>query len=203
MWGPGVALVWASAWRYDRCPSPAPIHHHQPTMTDFRALCAELLDILAEHSQDLYVFEAEAITRARAAVDKPEGEGPGDQELERFLAERHRARMESESAFGCTDFDGAKARAARIADTRAALARWGNSVAPAPKPIPVSERPWEREGWCDAEGRCWSCNAYSMGKWTYETAPDSEQDWGILGTKTHSLPHWAIARPRPKAKEPT
>jgi hypothetical protein len=23
------------------------------------------------------------------------------------------------------------------------------------KPVPVSERPWEREGWRDAEGRCW------------------------------------------------
>lgn len=22
-------------------------------------------------------------------------------------------------------------------------------------PVSVSERPWEREGWCDAEGRCW------------------------------------------------
>lgn len=22
-------------------------------------------------------------------------------------------------------------------------------------PVPVAERPWEREGWCDAEGRCW------------------------------------------------
>ena len=82
----------------------------------------------------------------------------------------------------------------------AVLSRWGRP-APAPKPIPVSERPWEREGWCDAEGRCWFCNAYSMGKWTYETAPDSEQDWKILGLNTDSLPHWAIARPRPKVKE--
>jgi hypothetical protein len=47
--------------------------------------------------------------------------------------------MESESAFGCPDFDGAKARAARIADARAVLARWGRP-APAPKPIPVRER---------------------------------------------------------------
>jgi hypothetical protein len=23
-----------------------------------------------------------------------------------------------------------------------------------PAPVPVSERPWERDGWCDAEGRC-------------------------------------------------
>lgn len=25
----------------------------------------------------------------------------------------------------------------------------------APVPVPVSERPWEREGWCDKRGRCW------------------------------------------------
>jgi hypothetical protein len=24
-----------------------------------------------------------------------------------------------------------------------------------PTPVPVAERPWERDGWCDAEGRCW------------------------------------------------
>jgi hypothetical protein len=24
-----------------------------------------------------------------------------------------------------------------------------------PTPVPVSERPWEREGWCDDEDRCW------------------------------------------------
>ncbi|MEB3165373.1 MAG: hypothetical protein VKO65_01750 [Cyanobacteriota bacterium] len=30
--------------------------------------------------------------------------------------------------------------------------RWGR---PAPVPVPVSERPWERKGWCDGEGRCW------------------------------------------------
>jgi hypothetical protein len=26
---------------------------------------------------------------------------------------------------------------------------------PAVAPVAVAERPWEREGWCDAEGRCW------------------------------------------------
>ena len=41
----------------------------------------------------------------------------------------------------------------------------------------------------------WFCNAYSMGRWNYDTRPDPEQDWGRLGTLTHSLPHWAIQRP--------
>jgi hypothetical protein len=48
--------------------------------------------------------------------------------------------MESESAFGCPDFDGAKARAARIADARAVLARWGRAVTPpAPEPKAAPE----------------------------------------------------------------
>lgn len=24
-----------------------------------------------------------------------------------------------------------------------------------PQPVAVSERPWERDGWCDEQGRCW------------------------------------------------
>ena len=28
-------------------------------------------------------------------------------------------------------------------------------LVPARTPVPVSERPWEREGWCDEQGRCW------------------------------------------------
>jgi hypothetical protein len=61
--------------------------------------------------------------------------------------------------------------------------------------VPVNEQPWDRPGWCDAEGRCWLCNSYSMGRWNYDTPPDPAQDWGRLGTVTHSAPHWAIPRP--------
>jgi hypothetical protein len=103
---------------------------------------AQLLDGVQRHDlQSMTGLSDRDCDRIWAALDEPEMEGPSDQELERFLADRHRARMESESAFGCPDFDGAKARAARIADAHAVLARWGNSAAPAPKPIPVSERP--------------------------------------------------------------
>ena len=137
-------------------------------------------------------FRRSAVDRwnRRAAPAAPVGEGPSDQELGRFLAERHRARMESESAFGCPDFDGAKARAARIADTRAVLARWGQ---PTPQPIPVSERlpgevgelvapaqavvpvavserPWERPGWLDREGRCWFLSS-RFSTWSLDSPP--------------------------------
>jgi hypothetical protein len=109
-------------------------------MTDFRALCAELLNWIERASQAHVYGTQDLITRARAALAQPEGEGPSDQELASFLVDRHRERMESESAFGCPDFDGAKARAARIADARAVLSRWGRPAAPAVEPIPVSER---------------------------------------------------------------
>lgn len=36
---------------------------------------------------------------------------------------------------------------------RAVLERWGNLKA---EPVPVSEKPWERPGWCDERGRCWA-----------------------------------------------
>lgn len=28
-------------------------------------------------------------------------------------------------------------------------------LVPASVPVPVSERPWERDGWCDEQGQCW------------------------------------------------
>jgi hypothetical protein len=204
---------------------------------------------------DGVALHQELLAEADAALAQPEGEGPSDQELASFLADRHRARMESESAFGCPDFDGAKARAARIADARAVLARWGRAVtppAPEPKaapevgevaelvvwltmlrdnstgiatryderlariatllqqpsepapavvPVAVSERPWEREGWRDAEGRCWwgrpseeLCNS----DWFLATR-DEVEDFCSECMPIVSLPHNAI--PLPQAGE--
>jgi hypothetical protein len=65
------------------------------------------------------------------------------------------------------------------------------------KPVPVSERPWEREGWCDAEGRCW---------WGRPSEELCNSDW-FLATRseveefcedclpTVSLPHYALPVP--------
>lgn len=53
--------------------------------------------------------------------------------------------MQMADEVGITDYNAA----ARL--VRLALA----AFRPAPVPVPVSERPWNREGWCDAEGRCW------------------------------------------------
>jgi hypothetical protein len=172
-------------------------------MTNFRALCTELLagidgDCCPETQGNYYSSEAmNAITRVRAALDEPGGEGPKDEELlesaAKALGYKHIPSDET-----CLTTEAGEL----LAFAHAVLARWGRPV-PAPKPIPVSERPWERDGWRDPEGRCWFCNAYSIGRWNYQLPPDPEQDWGMLGTEAHCLPHWAIARPRPEAKEPT
>lgn len=64
--------------------------------------------------------------------------------------------------------------------------------APAAVPVAVAERPWEREGWCDAEGRCW---------WSHGPTPTAR--WNLLpidgmdDARGWLLPHWAIPIPQP------
>jgi hypothetical protein len=49
-----------------------------------------------------------------------------------------------------SDLEEAKAECEAEYSRRIAL-----SFEASPPPLPVSERPWEREGWCDHEGQCW------------------------------------------------
>jgi hypothetical protein len=68
------------------------------------------------------------------------------------------------------------------------LARW---CRPTPQPVAVSERPWEREGWCDAEGRCW----------IYMPDIGTSPRWRLTDPRdigpyhTHSLPANALPTP--------
>lgn len=77
---------------------------------------------------------------------------------------------------------------------RRALELWGRPTIaalaaepPAPVPVPVAERPWERPGWCDVEGRCWwsACSS----DWKLRRPADVFGGW--------LLPHWAIPIPQP------
>ena len=58
---------------------------------------------------------------------------------------------------------------------------------PAPAPVPVAERPWERKGWCDAEGRCWWRDRRDPAWWTKADPRMVHDGW--------LLPHWAIPQP--------
>jgi len=64
---------------------------------------------------------------------------------------------------------------------RSALALWGS---PAVAPVAVSERPWELDGWCDAEGRCW------VGE------PERDYPLGETGDFDIWLAEWKLTDPR-------
>lgn len=66
-----------------------------------------------------------------------------------------------------------------------------------PRPIPVSERPWERDGFCDVDGRFWA-------GWTDFPSAGTVAGWTLCradqvdGDETHALPAAAIQLPEAK-----
>jgi hypothetical protein len=65
---------------------------------------------------------------------------------------------------------------------------------PAPAVVPVSERPWDQEGWCDERGHCWRFDPLPDGWWSYGRPTnfmgDNDECW------THMAPHNAIPLPQ-------
>ena len=69
---------------------------------------------------------------------------------------------------------------------------------PAIEPVPITERPWEREGWCDANGMCWLYLGHEydgIPRWIYVHFLHAND-----GEYTHSLPYHAL--PLPGAEAP-
>jgi hypothetical protein len=73
---------------------------------------------------------------------------------------------------------------------------------PTVEPVPVAERPWEREGWCDAEGQCWWFRPADFDEddpalaWYLDGSPAPETCWEIrFYGYTHCLPHHALPTP--------
>jgi len=153
-------------------------------MTNYRALCVELVqhinsDVVAV--EDPVRFEA-LLARARAELNKPEPVEPTNEQLEPIdeqLAQildglQHCFVKQSKYVYlrnWIRDW------------TRHKLARWGR---PAITPTPVSERPWERNGWRDAQGTCWMWHPVNFHYCL--CLPDPS-------VHTHSLPHWALHLP--------
>ena len=109
----------------------------------YRAMCAELVDALAEWRlgggppED--TADADLIARARALLAQPVAEGPTDEELNTFwncsgIADEHGNHTGNIFEFA-----------------RAVLAKWGR---PTPQPVAVRERLPGPED-CDEQGRCW------------------------------------------------
>jgi hypothetical protein len=126
--------------------------------------CAEL-DAFMEQ-------QAASLNRAEQRTAQPEPEGPTDEEIEEAAKLIHASmRFAVPDSYYTRDWvergnSLMQDEARRTA--RAILARWGR---PAIKPVPVAERPWEREGWCDVEGRCWLHGPHLLGAepaWVYD-----------------------------------
>jgi hypothetical protein len=152
--------------------------------TDFRALCAELLAHLEQNSDVLWHYAANkaarrtdlAVDRARAALAEGDGVGPTDEELKAFYDSHDND--DYEWPWWHRMF-------------RELLARYGTIH---PRPIPVAQRPWEREGWCDEHGRFWA-------GWTDFPSAGTVAGWTLCradqvdGDDTHALPAAAIPLP--------
>jgi hypothetical protein len=84
-------------------------------MTDYKALCAELLDEIPH--------ESPLTCMARAALAQPEPEGPSDEELRQFLFESFKGPIE----FLCDAEEEAHLMIrSHVKFARAVLARWGS-----------------------------------------------------------------------------
>ena len=112
---------------------------------------------------------------AAAPAPEVEAEGPSDEEL--LASVRHFYGDQTAADMGAED---------DLRTARAVLARYGR---PAAAPVPTSERPWERDGWCDAEGRCYG---WDGDYWWMVSNPGAARE-----TITHWLP--ANALPTPEA----
>ena len=141
--------------------------------TDYRELCAELVEAYAWCIEEYMTAPAEEdtlIKRARALLAQPVAAGPTDEEL---------------WALGSDDFRANYYPTDAIAFARAVLARWGR---PTPQPVAVSERLPGPEDCIFPTGECWWFDPHADGAWYVDT---------FQGNYTHWLP--ANALPTPEA----
>ena len=171
--------------------------------TDWKALCAELADVLAEEYGVQREFDSgdpllgsgaiELLSRARTALSQPEPEGLTDEELLQIAAatidpyeSRGIALDEYEAETECAvEAYGSEL----IAFARSVLARWPLAAI---KPIPVSERLPGPED-CMDEGWAWFYTP--RGDWIKAVLP-------VSPAYTHWLPHYALPIPTTTTETP-
>jgi len=160
------------------------------TEPNFRALCAELVEAWDNTSDfdynDFGNAVADIVIRARAALARPEPQGPTNAELKATMLQAIKDFPPSHpDAKPLSEFKYELELEYRKA--RAVLQRWGR---PAIEPVPVSERLPGPED-CDAEGRCWVFDdMLGLPSWTLIK---------VLGKNLEPdmtwLPHWALPVP--------
>ena len=158
------------------------------TKPDFRALCAELVELDQAEPGDYANWRQNwnaAIARARALLAQPEPQGPTDEELDEFAIYWWGSETDESLVSDMIEFGSMAAYA------RAVLARWGR---PAIEPVPVSERLPGPED-CDAEGKCWWWDEDDDDMWRLS----EHRPWILCWT--HWLPRWALPVPKREAEQ--
>jgi hypothetical protein len=138
----------------DLSPVDAMTNPRGPMTNPYRALCAELVDLLERSASvfSTYAFDklasqgAAAAHRARSLLDQQEPEGPSDEEIMELMPQQMRDDL-ANAARALAGLDRAPAKAAgamriilnrhAVDHARAVLAKWGH---PTPQPVAVSER---------------------------------------------------------------
>lgn len=131
-------------------------------MIDYRELCAELVNQApnARRMDGIESWEA-LLARARAALAQPTS--PTDGEVRELVDKLGSMAADAESADFVDDV-ATLDHAIRLLSERH------------PTPVPVSERPWKREGWCNEQGKCWL-----QGK--------VEGDWRLINPLNSGVPN--------------
>jgi hypothetical protein len=150
------------------------------SMTDFRALCAELIEAIDSETADWEDIE-ELKARARALLAQPVAEGPSDEELDELYFYIDAWHVASWRHYA-----------------RAVLAKWAH---PTPQPVAVSERLPGPED-CDEQGRCWWLKQRANPDHDLLMPTWHLQRQGPAGTTFFRFTHWlpAHALPTPEAK---
>jgi hypothetical protein len=113
---------------------------------DYKALCAELIYELTRAANGLSNRAANHTHRAWWAKDSYQA------------ADRARALLAQPEPVAPTRpdcFDLAMHFVGDPEETEVRRYVKALEARPTPQPVAVSERPWERDGWCDEQGRCW------------------------------------------------
>jgi hypothetical protein len=158
--------------------------------TSWQELCVQLYAALEAHGTtwDDEVLLDRVGVALRLAQTEPEPKEPTDQELRRRFLTWWREEGSAMRPHPDHDHEEHARRISEIAWANGAyVARWGR---PSIEPVPVSERPWEREGWCDGDGWCWWFDADGSDPcWVFD------QPQFVIWT--HCLPAHALPLPVP------
>ena len=137
--------------------------------------------------------KGEFVTAARAVlahwsqpVAAPVPMSPTDEDLEAW-------RQAAIAQFNASSYDIPTSRTVALLAIEWCRKRDLSAIAP----VPVSEEPWQRDGWCDQAGKCWfHSEGREFGDWYLLPAAS------MTNAETHCLPWWAIPLPRPTTNTP-